>query len=373
MKRIIVLGGGLVGGFMARDLAGEPDFAVTVADADPAVGARFDGTDVDTVVADLADPARLASVIAPFDLVVGALPGALGFEALRTVIDAGKPCADISFFPENAFELDAAAKAAGVTAVVDCGVAPGLCGIVAGYEASRLDDHARLVVQVGGLPVVRRWPFEYAAVFSPIDVIEEYTRPARFVRGGAEVTTEAMDDVRSIDFDGVGTLESFVTDGLRTLLALPFKDMEERTLRYPGHVERMRFLRACGFFDKEPVDVGGQRVAPVDLTATLLFPKWQLGPDERELTVMRIEVEGAAGGRPVKRTYDLLEYRTDEGTSMARCTGLPNTVMARLIARGEFTAPGIQTPERIGAAPGMATRVLEDLAQRGVGMRVTER
>jgi len=375
MKRILVLGAGRVGGFMAEDLAAEPDFEVTIADVDPESLDRFASAgSAQTVSRDLSDPAVVRDLARDHDLVVGALPGDLGYRALAAVIEAGTNCADISFFPEDALTLDEAARARGVTAVVDCGVAPGLAGIVAGYEAARLDRADRLRIDVGGLPVVRTWPFEYKAVFSPADVIEEYTRPARIKRAGRIETVPALSAVERVDLPEIGTLESFITDGLRTLLDLPFADMEERTLRYPGHADRMRMLRDTGFFDREPITVDGVSVSPLSLTSRLLFPRWRLAPDEAEFTVMRIEADGEQQGKRVRRTYDLLELTDTERshTSMARATGLPNTVLARRLARGALERPGIVTPERIGADVSLAESVMAELAHRGIGLAVTE-
>jgi len=125
---------------------------------------------------------------------------------------------DIAFFGEDPFLLDTLARSKDVTAVVDCGVAPGLCNIVVGYVETRLDFIDRYVCYVGGLPKVRKWPYEYKAVFSPKDVLEEYTRPARFVEFGHQVVKPALTDIELLDFPRVGTLEAFNTDGLRSLI-----------------------------------------------------------------------------------------------------------------------------------------------------------
>src|SRR5690606_37486262 len=133
--------------------------------------------------------------------------------------------------------LDALAKEQGVTAVVDCGLAPGLGNILFGRLNEELDSIDTFLCHVGGLPVVRRKPYEYAAVFSPLDVIEEYTRPARFIENGALVVRPALSDVEKMDLPGVGTLEAFNSDGLRTLaVTMKAPNMKEKTLRYPGHV-----------------------------------------------------------------------------------------------------------------------------------------
>ena len=205
--------------------------------------------------ADLRDPEVVTGLVREHDLVIGALPSHIGFATVRAVIEAGRDLVDISFMPEDARELDAFARERGVTAVVDCGVAPGVSNMMAGFAAGQLDPCEKLEIYVGGLPVERRWPFDYKAGFAPHDVIEEYTRPARLVENGRIVVREALSEPELMHFPGVGTLEAFNTDGLRSLadtLAVPF--MKEKTLRYPGHVELMRVLRETGFFSKEPLD-----------------------------------------------------------------------------------------------------------------------
>jgi len=214
-------------------------------------------------------------------LVLSAVPGSLGFRTLEAVIAAGKNVVDLAFFPEDPFLLDGPARANGVTAVIDCGVAPGMSNLLVGYVDSLMSETRSVLIFVGGLPLVREWPFEYKAVFSPADVIEEYVRPARYIQNGRPVVRPALSEPERIDFDELGTLEAFNTDGLRTLArTISAPDMKEKTLRYPGHIEKMAMLRETGFFNPEPIDVGGVRVRPLDVTSKLLFKKWKLEEGE---------------------------------------------------------------------------------------------
>lgn len=373
--KIVVLGGGRVGSAIARDLAREPGFQVTVADASEAALRRFeDEPRLRTLRADLSDPAEVARSVSGQDLVVGAVPGFMGFATLKTVLENGKDVVDISFFDDDPFKLDALAKEHDRIALVDCGVAPGSSNLLLGHAAATFDRLDSFVCYVGGLPAVRTWPFEYKSVFSPIDVIEEYTRPARFVRYGQQVTMPALTEVEPVDFPGVGTLEAFNTDGLRTLLTtVDIPTMVEKTLRYPGHVEKMRMLRETGFFSQEPIEAGGVQVRPLDLTARLLFSAWQLGPEEEDFTVLRVEVEGEKGGRRVRQSWDLLDRydRETRTTSMARTTGYTCTAMVRLLAAGLYTRKGISPPEYVGRDADCCAFVLRELAERGVRFRET--
>lgn len=367
---VTVLGGGLVGSAIVKDLAATPTHAVTLVDANSTTVQRLAAeASVRGVTADLHTLADFSELLAGADLVVCAVPGFMGYATLQKIITAGKHVVDISFFPEDPFQLDALAQQQGVTAVVDCGVAPGLSNIIFGDLARRLDRIDRYECYVGGLPQMRQWPFEYKAVFSPVDVLEEYTRPARYVEYGREVVQPALSEVELRDFPQIGTLEAFNTDGLRTLartMKAPF--MKEKTLRYPGHANLMRVFRESGFLATTPVEVDGVMVTPIRLTARLLFDQWRLQPGEHDLTVMQLVVTGEEQGRNVRYVYDLVD-RFDAATgitSMARTTGYTCTAVARLVAGGAFRRPGICPPEYVGQAPGCADVVLADLAQRGV-------
>lgn len=372
-KKVVILGGGMIGSAMAMDLARDPWWDVTVADVRPEALAKIAGLyGVGTVQADLSSPSVIGALVTGYDFVIGALPSVIGYETLRAVLEAGRDCVDISFMTENALELDALARERGVTAVVDCGVAPGVSNMMAGFAAARLDPCERLEIYVGGLPVERRWPFDYKAGFAPHDVIEEYVRPARVVENGRVVVKEALSEPELMDFPGVGTLEAFNTDGLRSLaytLKAPF--MKEKTLRYPGHIQLMRAFREMGLFSKQGVDLGGRSVRPLDLTAALLFPRWTFEEGETDLTVLRVIVEGRSGDETVRYTWDLLDA-FDPSTdlrSMSRTTAFPATIMAELVAGGTFRRPGVHPPEVAGAEPGLLDTVLAELEARGVRCR----
>ncbi|MDX1617175.1 MAG: saccharopine dehydrogenase C-terminal domain-containing protein [Balneolaceae bacterium] len=369
---IAVLGTGRVGRVIAADLSNS--FNVTACDRDAASLEALEGCgEIETRQADLTDPQAIHKLVEPQDLAVCAMPGFLGFQTLQAVIEAGLDVVDISFFPENPAELHELAKTTGVTALVDFGVAPGMSNLVAGYHDARMEVE-RFDCMVGGLPVRRTWPFEYKAPFSPIDVIEEYKRPARLVIAGEVVTRPALSDPELVDLEPVGTLEAFNTDGLRTLIdTLDIPHMRERTLRYPGHVELMRVLRETGFFSEEPVEVEGTEVRPVDLTTRLLFSDWHLEEGEEEFTIMRIEIDGTEKGHKRRYRYDLYDrYDPVTGfTSMARTTGFACTAAVRMLAEGYFDRDGVYPPEFVGAETACFEYIMEYQEERGVHYRRT--
>ncbi len=372
-KRVLVLGTGLVGSEIARDLHG--DFEVTAADIDETALTRLSGEyGVRTVATDLSDSPMLLSLAEGADIIVGALPGHMGFNMIRELAPAGKDIVDISFFAEDPFMLDEVARENGITVVTDCGVAPGMGNVILGYHNAVMEVD-RYECYVGGLPVVREWPWEYKAVFSPVDVIEEYTRPARYVENGHLVVREALSDPELMHFEGIGTLEAWNSDGLRTLIkTMRVPDMIEKTLRYPGCIEYLRVLREAGFFSYDPVDVKGTKVRPIDLTAALLFPKWKLKPGEEDFTVMRIIIGAKGKEGPLRFVYNLYDrYDREKGIlSMARTTGYTCTAAVHLLARGMFTRKGVCPPEYLGENEENFRFIMGHLEKRGVKYIVTE-
>lgn len=368
--KVLVLGAGLVGGPMALDLEKEKRFRVTAADMNKEVlGKLAKKGPVHILQKDLSSPAEVRKLAAGFDMVVNAVPGFMGFRTLEAIISAGRNVVDIAFFIEDPFALDELARKKGVTAIMDCGVAPGMCNILIGYADHLLDKTEKVVYYVGGLPEVREWPYEYKAVFSPVDVIEEYPRPARYIENGFPVTRPALSDPELMNFPGIGTLEAFNTDGLRSLaFTIKAKNMKEKTLRYPGHIAKMALLRETGFFSYDAVEVKGQKIRPIDMTAKLLFPLWKLKPGEVDITVMKVVVKGKKGGKTLQYSWDLFDkYDPVTGIhSMARTTGYTATVAARMIAAGLYTRKGVSVPEYIGQDPSCVNYMLDGLKKRGV-------
>jgi len=352
MSKVIVLGAGMVGSAMAIDMAKKHQ--VTLTDKSQSVLSKVKQkcSDLTILQLDATNKEELQKTIKKHDLVINAVPGFLGFETLKAIIEADMNVIDIAFFPENSLELDALAKEHQVTAIVDCGVAPGMDNVILGYynETMKLTDFECLV---GGLPKIKKWPFCYKAPFSPIDVIEEYTRPARYVENGKEIVREPLTDCEYVEFEKVGTLEPFNSDGLRSIIyTMPhIPNMKEKTLRYPGHVEYVKVLKESGFFDTEKIEVDGSLVSPLDFTSRMLFNEWKLGETEEELTVLRVTLKGEnSKGETEEVVYSMYDeyHRKTETSSMARTTGYTATAAANLFLDGLFQEKGVFPPELVG-------------------------
>jgi lysine 6-dehydrogenase len=369
--KVVVLGAGMVGKAMVRDLASTGEFQVLAADVSPEALEALRGVPgVSTVRADLSRPGEVAGVVRGADIAVGAVPGFMGYRTVETVLEAGVDIVDISFFPEDFQSLDALARTKGARCLVDFGVAPGCSNLLCGHAAETFGRMDSFLCMVGGLPEERRLPWEYQAPFSPADVIEEYTRTARIVRGGRVVSLPPLTEPELVDFEGIGTLEAFLTDGLRSLLRMEgVPEMVEKTLRYPGYIDKVKLLAGSGFLSGEPVRVGSTEVVPLELTSRLLFDAWKQGPMDRDFTAMRVVATGSdKSGVPLRVRWDLLD-RYDGVTatsSMARSTGYTCTAGVRMLAAGLWTSKGAVPPEAVGRDARCFDFIMTELRSRGV-------
>jgi saccharopine dehydrogenase-like NADP-dependent oxidoreductase len=373
MSRVVVLGCGAVGRHMAIDLCKTPGCEVISVDVNQEDLERLAREHpIQTRVEDLSTVEGVTRAVEDADIVIGSVPGFMGYAMLEGVIRAGKNIVDISYFPEDPFGLDDLAKEKRVTAVVDCGVAPGMANIILGDHTRKMKV-TRYECYVGGIPKARSAPFEYKSPFPVLEVLEEYADSCRMVENGKVVVKPMLSETATIDFEEVGPLACLNSDGLRTLIrTMDIPDMLEKTLRYPGHADLMRIFRDAGFLNLTPIQVKGASVRPIDVTASLLSPHWKYGPGEADLTVMRLVISGEEDGKPATYTYDLYdEYDPATGAlSMARTTGYTCTAVARLVLDGGYSQKGISPPEFVGRVDGCRERVEKYLGDRGVRCRM---
>ncbi|MFH1514627.1 MAG: saccharopine dehydrogenase C-terminal domain-containing protein [bacterium] len=371
MKKVIVLGAGMVGSVIALDLVRDARFEVAIADISESALEKI-GKDkrVRAIVADLSDVDTVKKLVDDFDMVCGAMPSKFGMQTMLSVIESGKDFCDISFLPDDPSQLDSLAKKRGVCVVYDCGVAPGMSHMLVGYADSQCDELEDVKIYVGGIPRQINRPWFYKAAFAPSDVIEEYTRPVFLVENGEVVEKKALSDREMLEFPGAGRLEAFNTDGLRSLVkTIKVPNMIEKTLRYPGHIDLIMVLKDTGFFSKEPVKTDGNMIIPLELTEKLLFPFWKYKENEEDMTVMRVVVEGTRAGERLIFSWDMLDYydRLTKTSSMARTTAFPCAIVARMIMSGEYRQEGVNPPESLGRVDGLLDKVLHELEGRGVG------
>lgn len=375
MNKIGILGVGSVGRAIAYDLSKEYDITGFDISKDRlAEVSEFIG--IKTEQLDISDTDYLKSAISSFDLVISAVPGEIGFQTLKSVIEAGKNCVDISFFPESALDLNELAEKHNVTVIVDAGVAPGLSNLVLGYHCGYMKVHS-FNCYVGGLPFERKMPFQYKAPFSPNDVLEEYIRKVRYRIAGQDIVIEPLTDLELLHFDAVGTLEAFNTDGLRTLLiSYPeIRYMREKTLRYPGHADLIKAFMETGLLSQDEIDINGTKIKPYDLTSELLIDKWKMDENDNEFTVMRILIDGEGKDEAKRFQYDLFDITDNNSglSSMARTTGFTASSIALLLMNGNIKNKGVITPEEIGEKSENFKFIVDHLEERGIILEVEQK
>ncbi|MBS7641387.1 MAG: saccharopine dehydrogenase family protein [Candidatus Bathyarchaeia archaeon] len=362
--RIILIGCGHIGSVLAADLAENmPSSEIVVSDSDvkrvEEVISKIRRGNLSIAQLDAADYQNLVNVLKRFDIAVGLTPGRLGYQAVRACIETGVDMVDLSYMPEDVMLLNQKALEAGVTVIPDCGLAPGLSNMFVGRAASLLDQVEEAIILVGGIPEKPIPPLGYKVTWCVDDLIEEYTRRVKIVRDGRLVEVEALDGLELIEFPEVGVLEAFYTDGVRTLhhTIKGVRNMWEKTLRYPGHAEKIKLLRDLGFFDE-----------PYRQTTMRLLEERLSLPELRDLVVMSVKVIGLRGGSRVAYIYHLLDRYDDVGkvTAMARTTAYTASIVIQLLARGEIREKGIIPPENLGMSEEIFNKIISWLRNKGI-------
>ncbi|MCW4048390.1 MAG: saccharopine dehydrogenase family protein [Candidatus Bathyarchaeota archaeon] len=376
--KVIVLGSGKIGAIMGKEFANCFEGTnITMADINEerAQKAASDIPEADWTTIDTTNASSLVDKLKGNDLVLGALPGDYGYISLKAAVEAKVNILDVSFSPEDPMSLDGKAKRNKVTVIPDCGVAPGLSNILVGYATSRLDKVKKIKIMVGGIPETPVPPLEYTITWSADGLIDEYVRDVSIIQGGEMVEVPALSGLEEIDFPGVGTLEAFYTDGLRTLSkSIPgVENMWEKTLRYPGHVKKIKLLKDLGFFSDESVTVGGSSVSPRLFSARLLERSLWM-PEVGDLLAMQIEVQGESSGKETTLKYRVVDrFDHETGVSaMARTTGYTAAIVASMLARDRITEKGVIPPEKLGMNPEFTRRLIAELNARGINVEEIE-
>lgn len=357
--RVLILGAGRVG---ARTLSYLlkllEDAEFYVIDADKSRLDRVKG--YPRVTAILYDSAKLMEIARRSDLVVSALPSSIAYKVISEVAGSCADIVDVSFFEEDPFALGKIAEKCGSRIVVDAGFAPGYSNIVAGYAFYKLGMVDDIEIAVGGIPSEPIPPIGYAVTWNARDLLEEYTRPARYVENGEVKAIDPLSTAYRIDIEGLGALEGFVSDGLRTMLrTIKARNLREITLRWPGHISAIRLLRDLGFLDEEEITINGSAVKPIDFTAQVLERRLRL--EVGDIAVLAVRASDG-GGRAYREIAILRGTPGDPATPAF--TALVHAFTASLIAR-EDIGPGLLPPELLY---GFKERYTQFLRENGVAI-----
>ena len=377
--RMLVLGAGLQGSACAYDLLQNPEVTqVRLADIHldhlPPFLAPYSGKRLIPTPLDVRDRTAVLAVMRECDAVMSAIPYYFNLQMAECAVEAGVHFCDLGGNTEIVFqqkELMAKAKAKGITVVPDCGVAPGMVNILAQYGIAQMDSVDSVRIYVGGLPQEPEPPLNYQIVYSLEGVLDYYTTLSWVVRDGKRAQVTALSERETMDFPKpAGELEAFHTAGGLSTMAWRYEGkiptMEYKTLRYPGHAEKMEVIRELGLLDLEPVDVKGTKVVPRDVFVSIVGPKLTK-PTGKDLLVLRVEVKGTKGGKPATRRFDLIDkYDEEHGISaMMRTTGYLLSITGQFQASGKVTPPGVWTPDECMPAKAY----IDELRKRGMDLK----
>jgi saccharopine dehydrogenase-like NADP-dependent oxidoreductase len=350
--RIVVFGGGMQGRVIAKNLAARSEKPeIVIADVNDLTGLE---SGIKSVKANVLNKREVSDVLKGADAAVLAVPSSIAHDALQNLIETGISVVDVSFTPDPPLSLNADAVRTGSCVVVDCGVAPGLSHLLVGKAYRELGGLDRVRILVGGMAQNPPPVFHHAVYFNASDLLAEYVRPARARINGKDIAPNPFDATIEEHHDHeVGKLDAFLSDGLRSLLT-SYPDvphMEERTLRLDGHMETMRRLNELGLFDDDTVHA----------TAKKLGSKYAA---EKYPDFLLMLVEASRGDKTL--AWRLIDRATDNESAMSRTTGYTTAAMAMVLARKQFTTPGVHAPERVGEEAGIAQIIVDDLNERGV-------
>jgi lysine 6-dehydrogenase len=373
--RIVVFGSGLMGSAIARDLVKSKGVdQVTVCDVDQdrlqGLARSEHSAKLSTKIHDIRKRDETARLLRKFDVGVGALPHGLSEYAISATVKAGVNFVDLIFgwrFGQR--DIDSSAKRRGITIIPACGLAPGLTNILAMAAAERMDRVDEVHIKVGGIPQRPKPPLNYRIVFSFDAVLEEYLRKAVIIKQGRVTNAQALSGLETITFRApIGKCECFYTDGLSTLIRTlrKVREMDEKTIRWPGHAEQIRTLIDCGLLETKPLLFHGQTIAPRKFVSTLLSDRLSLG-NEKDITLLRVDASGKDGRTPIHHRYEMIDHYDSKHriTSMARTTAFPCSIATQLLASGKISQKGVVPPE-LAFKQALRDEFLNYLAERGM-------
>ena len=377
--RVIILGSGKMGHASALDLEKDNKVErITLTDTsednlERALG-KAKTKKIDIVQADATDSSAI-DLMKEYDVGIGALPHPASAPALSNAIKAGLSVVDMVYEPKQ-WELDEAAKKAGITIIPGLGVHPGIANVFAGHAYNQLDETHKIILRCGGLPQDPSGsPLLHKTAFNLNSALGEYAKEVKIIEDGKLKVVDPLSEPEKLHHPKLGDLECFLTNTTSTLIKTlrNVKELKSKTVRWPGNLDRVRILFDCGLLSLAAVEIGGVRMRPIDVFASIVRPKMTMEEGGKELTYLAVEAEGIQGGVLKRYEYELLDYYDEkEGlTSMARTTGFPPTIAARMIVNGQITQTGVVPPEKVFIGEHFEF-LMKELAQRGISIKLSE-
>ena len=367
--KILVLGSGKMGSAIAFDLMKskvETGIADVNFESAKKVAEKYNAS---AIKMDVKNNEKLIKIMKKYDAVISAVPYFLNYRLAKSAVKAKTNFCDLggnTEVVEKELKLHEKAKKENITLVPDCGLSPGLTNILAGLGYRKIKNPMEIHSRVGGLPLKPEPPLNYGLFFSVEGLINEYTGKCRIISDGKIEEVEALTEIEEIYFSDFGKLECFHTSGSSSTLPKTFKnkimELDDKTIRYPGHCEIIKVMINIGLasektvnctklkfgalpnftpsihpaFEKAGIPVkfvkaGERKIKPRDLFACLL--KKHLKPC-KDVVLLRVSVVG----KKEKIEYEMVDYFDEENkmSAMMRTTGYPTSIIAQMMANNEI-------------------------------------
>ena len=380
--RILVLGAGRMGHGAVFDLVhNSPGVEkVTVADLDlkkaEAVAEAVDSARVDPHHIDVANISDVARLMRGHHAVISCVNYWHNADLAKAAIDTGTNFCDLggnNYIVDRQLALDEDAKAAGVSVIPDCGLAPGMVSILAMHGTAGFDELSEIHIRVGGLPQKPVPPLDYQLVFSVEGLINEYVERARVIRMGKIAEVDSMTELESLEFEGFPSLEAFQTSGGTSTLVDTFlgrvRELDYKTIRYAGHCAKFKAMIDLGLCSSDEIVADQQTVIPRKVFGELL--QRNLPADGPDYVLVRLEFVGSRNGKAHRLRYDIVD-KFDEFTGMSammRTTAFPASIIAQMMAKGDVIARGA-TPQEKAIDP---YKFIVELERRNINIKAYSR
>jgi len=322
---------------------------------------------------DIRNVDALGNLIKGADCVLSGVPYYFNVDIARACIEAKVNMCDLggnTHIVLKEIEMDKVAKDAGITIVPDCGLMPGMGNVIAVYGMNKMDTCKEVQIRCGGVPQNPKPPLGYKLLFNIEGLTNEYFGKAYILRNSKVTEIDTFQELENLEFSPpVGRCEAFTTTGGTSTCPWTFEGKiekyEYKTVRYPGHYEKIKTMLDLGLLDMEPVEINGIRIIPRSLFHKVVTPKI-LFPDDKDLVVLRVMCSGIKNEDEIKITYDLMDFQDDNFSAMERTTGFAASIVAIMLANGEVDK-GVIPLEKTG----IENNFVKELLKRGFNLTET--
>lgn len=357
--KFLILGSGMMGKGICFNLCSHDEVSsIILADRDKERAERVAGEmgspKVKAAAFEATDERRVSELMKESSIALSATSYDHNLKYTEIAIDSGCSFVDLGGnhdIVDRQFELSEKARSRGISVIPDCGLAPGLVNILSARAVEQFDIVDTVEIRVGGIPVNPVPPLNYFLVFSARGLINEYTEKSRIIENDEVVEVDSMEGLETLFFqDPFGKMEAFYTSGgistlIRTMKGR-VKNLNYKTIRFPGHQHYIKFLMTLGLTGSEPVKINGQQIPPRNVLE-LLLEKY-LGFDNRDATLLRVTARGTVNDIATIFTQECIDFhdRKHNLTSMMKMTAFSAAIVALMIAKGDIRDKGVLYQEK---------------------------